>query len=84
MRSSHMATVLVVDDQAETRKALTALLRREGYKILTAADAYAAMDVAAATAGRSLARAVERRRTRDRQAPRPDAPPPGAAEGSAP
>jgi CheY-like chemotaxis protein len=41
-----MATVLVVDDDAETRKALAALLRREGYKILHAGDAYAAMGAA--------------------------------------
>ena len=42
------------------------------------ADAYAAMDAAAGAVGRGLARAVARRRARDRQAPMPALP-----EGSA-
>ena len=64
---------------------ITVALRPSGSVVARArsADAYAAMDAAAATVGRSLARAVDRRRTRDRQAPIPGAPP-AALEGSAP
>lgn len=37
-----MSTVLVVEDQSETRRPLAKLLRLEGYEVLTACDAYAA------------------------------------------
>jgi len=37
-----MATVLVVEDRAETRRPLAKLLRSEGYNVLTAVDAYSA------------------------------------------
>jgi CheY-like chemotaxis protein len=37
-----MSTVLVVEDQPETRKPLAKLLRLEGYEVLTARDAYSA------------------------------------------
>jgi DNA-binding response OmpR family regulator len=37
-----MSTVLLVEDQSETRKPLAKLLRLEGYEVLTARDAYAA------------------------------------------
>lgn len=37
-----MRKVLLVEDQAETRRPLARLLRQEGYDVLTAADAYAA------------------------------------------
>ena len=37
-----MATILVVEDQAETRRPLAKLLRLEGYDVLTAINAYAA------------------------------------------
>jgi sigma-B regulation protein RsbU (phosphoserine phosphatase) len=38
-----MATILVVDDEAEARRPLAKLLKHAGYKVLCAADAYAAM-----------------------------------------
>jgi DNA-binding response OmpR family regulator len=41
-----MATILVVDDQEESRRPLARLLRLEGHKVLTAADAYVAMATA--------------------------------------
>lgn len=37
-----VATILVVEDQAETRRPLARLLRQEGYDVLTAINAYAA------------------------------------------
>lgn len=41
-----MPTVLVVDDEAGVRQVLSRLLRRQNYKVITAADAYAAMGAA--------------------------------------
>jgi len=38
-----MATILVVDDHAETRKPLIKLLQLEGYKTLSAANAFEAL-----------------------------------------
>jgi CheY-like chemotaxis protein len=38
-----MATILVVEDHAETRKPLAKLLQLEGYKILAAATAFEAL-----------------------------------------
>jgi len=38
-----MPTVLVVEDQAETRRPLAKLLRQEGYNVATAINAYEAM-----------------------------------------
>jgi CheY-like chemotaxis protein len=37
-----MATILVVEDEAATRKPLARLLQQEGYSVLTARDAYSA------------------------------------------
>lgn len=37
-----MSTVLLVEDQSETRRPLARLLRLEGYEVRTATDAYAA------------------------------------------
>lgn len=39
-------TILVVDDQAETRKVVGNLLKQHGYHVVMAADAYAAMGMA--------------------------------------
>jgi len=39
------ATILVVDDEKNTREALSKILREDGYDVLTAADGYHAMDV---------------------------------------
>lgn len=41
-----MPTILVVDDQPESRRPIEALLRAEGYAVLSADNAYAAMAVA--------------------------------------
>ena len=38
-------TILIVDDEANMRRVLSALLRREGFKTLEAADGEAALDV---------------------------------------
>jgi CheY-like chemotaxis protein len=46
MRLHFMATVLVVDDHAPTRRALGKLLRGEGYAVLPASDAFEAMAAA--------------------------------------
>jgi CheY-like chemotaxis protein len=45
-RTTTMATILIVDDQPEARRPLAKLLKQEGYKVLTAGDAYAAMATA--------------------------------------
>ena len=37
-RSPHMAKVLVIDDEANLRKVLAALLRRDGYDVTIAED----------------------------------------------
>lgn len=44
-----MATILVVDDQVESRRPLARLLRLEGYTVVTAGDAYVAMATAKKT-----------------------------------
>ena len=40
-------TILVVDDEANLRKVLSAMLRREGFDVLTAADGAEALDLLA-------------------------------------
>ena len=45
MSNSNPATVLVVDDEANLRKVLAALLRREGYEVLTASDGEEALQL---------------------------------------
>ncbi len=39
------ATILVVDDEKNTREALSTILREDGYDVLTAADGYQAMNI---------------------------------------
>jgi two-component system NtrC family response regulator/two-component system response regulator HydG len=39
------ATILVVDDEKNTREALSKILREDGYDVVAAADGYQAMDV---------------------------------------
>jgi PleD family two-component response regulator len=41
-----MQTILVVDDQAESRKPLVRLLQMEGYRVISAANAFEAMGAA--------------------------------------
>lgn len=41
-----MPTILVVDDQTESRRPIEALLRAEGYEVVSAGDAYVAMSAA--------------------------------------
>lgn len=43
--TSTKRTVLVADDEANLRKVLTAMLRREGYEVLSAADGEEAWDI---------------------------------------
>jgi DNA-binding NtrC family response regulator len=43
--SDRPCTVLVADDEANLRKVLTAMLRREGYEVLSAADGEEAWDI---------------------------------------
>ncbi|MBI4830111.1 MAG: response regulator, partial [Candidatus Lindowbacteria bacterium] len=39
------ATILVVDDEKNTREALTKILREDGYDVIAAADGYQAIDL---------------------------------------
>lgn len=41
-----MSTILVVDDQAESRRPIEKLLRQDGYRVVTAANAYEAIAAA--------------------------------------
>ena len=39
------ATILVVDDEKNTREALSKILREDGYDVIATADGYQALDV---------------------------------------
>jgi DNA-binding NtrC family response regulator len=49
MSAQPKRTVLIADDEANLRKVLAAMLRREGYEVLTAADGAEALDLMAKT-----------------------------------